>query len=70
MPDSIKQSSFYKAGQLGKSLEEAFLSFDSTLTDDDVIKELKVLAGVDDEGDEEEGTTTKVKTMLVVFVLI
>ncbi|KAL5015896.1 hypothetical protein ScPMuIL_005485 [Solemya velum] len=54
LPDSIKQSAAYKAGNLVKSLEESFLSFDSTLTDDDVIKELKVLAGVDDEGDEEE----------------
>jgi len=44
LPDFIKSLPLYKEGKLGDALEEAFLGFDATLTQEDVIKELKTLA--------------------------
>ena len=57
LPDCIKETDQYKEGDLGPGLVDAFLKFDSTLVQEDVIKELKLLAGVDENegGEEEEG---------------
>lgn len=54
LPDYLKSTLEYKDGQLADALQQAFLGFDATLRDDKVIKELKALAGVDDEGDEDD----------------
>ena len=56
LPDCIKETDQYKEGQLGPALVDAFLKFDSTLVQDEIIKELKLLAGVDENDEEEEGT--------------
>ena len=39
-------------GDTEKIIKSAFLAFDATLTQDEVVKELKVLCGKDDEEDE------------------
>lgn len=53
LPDFIKNLPLYTDGKLADALQEAFLAFDETLTEDIVIQELKVLAGVDDDENEE-----------------
>ena len=55
LPDCIKDSDLYRDGELGPALVDAFLKFDSTLVEEDVIKELKTLAGDDENEEEEEG---------------
>ena len=55
LPDCIKDTEEYKEGQLGPALVDAFLKFDSTLVQDEIIKELKLLAGVDENDEEEDG---------------
>lgn len=59
-PDYLKTVTAYKQGQLATSLEESFLGFDATLTQDHVIRQLKILAGAEEneaseEADEEGG---------------
>lgn len=55
LPDFIKNTDQYKEGNLEQALIDAFLQFDGTLVQEDVIKELKALAGEDDNDEEEEG---------------
>ena len=55
LPDCIKETDQYKDGELGPALVDAFLKFDSTLVQEEIIKELKLLAGVDENDEEEEG---------------
>ncbi|KAK7101090.1 protein phosphatase 1G-like isoform X2 [Littorina saxatilis] len=50
LPECIKNTDQYKEGELGPALTDAFLKFDATLVQDDVIKELKVLADDDPVG--------------------
>ncbi|KAM8895403.1 protein phosphatase 1G isoform 2-T2 [Spinachia spinachia] len=45
LPDIIKQQKTYKDGKLQKALEDAFLAIDSSMTTEDVIKELVQIAG-------------------------
>ena len=54
LPDFLKSTLEYKDGLLGEALQQAFMGFDATLRDDEVIKELKALAGVDDDADEDD----------------
>jgi len=54
LPDYIKTMPAYKTGNIAKSLEDAFLEFDGTLTKPEVIADLKQIAGVDSEKDPEE----------------
>ena len=54
LPDFLKSTLEYKDGVLGEALQQAFMGFDATLRDDEVIKELKALAGVDDDADEDD----------------
>ncbi len=54
-PTFIKNSERYKEGKLSAALEETFLSFDALLTQDKVIQELKEIAGVNIDEDEEAG---------------
>ncbi|ESO92097.1 hypothetical protein LOTGIDRAFT_180731 [Lottia gigantea] len=54
LPKFIKNLSEYEKGDLAECFKAAFLKFDATLVDEEVIKELKVLAGDDDGGDEDE----------------
>ncbi|KAK6180155.1 hypothetical protein SNE40_012355 [Patella caerulea] len=56
LPGFIKSLPEYKSGDLGNCSQTAFLQFDATLTDEAVIKELKILAGDDDGGDEDEAS--------------
>jgi len=48
-PDYVKGIKQYKEGQLQEALVEAFLGFDNHLLKEDVLKELKVMAGLDEE---------------------
>ena len=43
-------------------LRQAFLGFDETLTQDDIVKELKILAG-DDDGDDEDDESMKLSEL-------
>lgn len=52
LPQFIKDTTCYTEGKLSAALEEAYLGFDALLTTPLVVKELKILAGV--ESDEEE----------------
>lgn len=45
LPDIIKEQKAYKDGKLQKALEDAFLSIDSRITTEEVIKELIQIAG-------------------------
>ena len=53
LPDFLKKMSTYKE-DLGQALEEAFLKFDETIIHDDVLKELKEMAGVESDGEPEQ----------------
>lgn len=69
LPDFIKNLPEYKEGKLAEALQEGFLGFDNVLTQDSVIQELKALAGVDDdendEMEDEEGMGRSERDMLV-----
>lgn len=56
-PNYLKTTSLYDKGDIQTALEEAFLGFDATLTEESVIRQLKDLAGVENENEEidEEG---------------
>ncbi|KAL8596648.1 hypothetical protein ACOMHN_032590 [Nucella lapillus] len=54
LPDCIKGTEQYKEGDLGPALIDAFLRFDSSLVQEEVVKQLKQLAGVDENDEEEE----------------
>ncbi|KAL4236539.1 Protein phosphatase 1G [Mactra antiquata] len=69
-PDFLKGLPSYKDGKLTEALQEAFLGFDKTLTEESVIQELKALAGVDDDDDnvepeDEEGMGRSERDILV-----
>lgn len=55
LPKYIKETESYMANNLGQGLIDAFLEFDSILIKENVIKELKELAGEDEDEDEEDG---------------
>ncbi|GAB0094185.1 Probable protein phosphatase CG10417 [Sergentomyia squamirostris] len=57
LPDYLKNTEAYKAGEMEKALQETFLGFDKTLLQPDVIEELKLLAG-DKYPENEEDTET------------
>lgn len=57
LPQFIKETNHYKEGKLADALVEAYLGFDALLTLPSVVKELKVMAGV--ESDEEETPAKK-----------
>ena len=61
LPDFLKNLQSYKEGKLSQALEETFLGFDETLTKEIVIKELKELAGVEED---EEGQLPNLLTLL------
>ena len=57
LPDFIKSLNSYQNNNLKECLEEAFLKFDKTLTQKEVIEELKILAGnpeVDNDNDSDD----------------
>ncbi|KAK3092100.1 hypothetical protein FSP39_025155 [Pinctada imbricata] len=62
LPDFIKAHSLYKEGKLGEALEQAFLDFDQHLLEPTVLNELKVLAGVDEDEEEDENEVAKTKS--------
>ena len=51
----MKELPAYKEGRYSEALEEAFLSFDATLVKDDVLAQLKEIAQVDEDDEEQEG---------------
>ncbi|XP_002737792.1 protein phosphatase 1G-like [Saccoglossus kowalevskii] len=53
LPEIIQNSKAYKDGDLHKALEDAFMEFDAVLTKDEVIRELKQIAGTLDEDDKD-----------------
>uniref|UniRef100_A0A6B2EFN6 protein-serine/threonine phosphatase n=1 Tax=Phlebotomus kandelakii TaxID=1109342 RepID=A0A6B2EFN6_9DIPT len=56
LPEFLKNSEAYKAGDMEKALKDAFLGFDDTLLQPGVIEELKLLAGdkYPEQGEETE----------------
>ena len=53
-PDFLKTVEKFKDGDYGPALQDAFIEFDAHLLKEDTLKELKVLAGVDDLDEEDE----------------
>jgi len=53
LPPYIKNHQLYKEGKLSEALQAAFLGFDESLTTEAVVNELKSLAGVGDEDENE-----------------
>lgn len=57
LPEFIKETEAYKAGDFEKALVDAFLGFDATIATRDVVGVLKEIAGVKDNDDEgQEGS--------------
>ncbi|XP_078599728.1 protein phosphatase 1G-like isoform X2 [Branchiostoma floridae x Branchiostoma japonicum] len=55
LPEHLQSMQLYKDGNLTDALQEGFLSFDEKLTQEDVVNELKQLAGLsEDEQNEQE----------------
>lgn len=62
LPDFLKNVEAYKKGEFEQALKDAFIGFDATLVNDDVIEELKKLipddkvdeTDTDEEADEDE----------------
>ncbi|KAI8499276.1 Protein phosphatase 1G [Branchiostoma belcheri] len=57
LPDHLQQLQLYKEGNLRDALQEGFLSFDERLTQEEVINELKQLAGLSEDEQNEQETT-------------
>lgn len=53
LPDFIKQHPLFKEGKLKEALEVGFLEFDQKLLEKEALNEMKILAGIDEEEDEE-----------------
>jgi protein phosphatase 1G len=53
LPNYIKTRKDYRLGKLKEGLVEAFVEFDRTIIDRDVVRELRVIAGKEAEGVEE-----------------
>lgn len=53
LPDFIKSTDAFKSGDYEKALKEAFLKFDATLKEPEVVNILKEIAGVKDENHSE-----------------
>ena len=45
LPSAIRENPLYLAGKVRESLRQAFLEFDSSLTRQEIIDKLKVIAG-------------------------
>ncbi|XP_078670201.1 protein phosphatase 1G-like isoform X2 [Branchiostoma floridae x Branchiostoma belcheri] len=57
LPEHLQQLQLYKDGNLRDALQEGFLSFDERLTQEEVINELKQLAGLSEDEQNEQETT-------------
>ena len=53
LPDFIKQHQLFKEGKLKEALEVGFLEFDQKLLEKEALNEMKIIAGIDEEEDEE-----------------
>ncbi|XP_062617957.1 protein phosphatase 1G-like, partial [Saccostrea cucullata] len=60
-PDYIKQHPLFKEGKLKEALENAFLEFDQKLLEKEACDEMRVLAGIDEERDEEAKRKMKIE---------
>lgn len=54
LPNFIKSSNMYKAGNIAQALEDAFLDFDVNLVKEDVLQNLKQMAGVTNDTEDSE----------------
>ena len=45
LPNFIKSRKDYRMGKIEEGLADAFVEFDKTLTDREIVKELRVIAG-------------------------
>eukprot|EP00112_Aurelia_sp_Birch-Aquarium-sp1_P009285 Seg205.16 transcript_id=Seg205.16/GoldUCD/mRNA.D3Y31 product="Protein phosphatase 1G" protein_id=Seg205.16/GoldUCD/D3Y31 len=66
----IKDTEAYKNGDLKTSLNEAFLNIDKSILTDEVIKELKELAGDQDDEEEDEAAMLSEEAMLPIEELL
>ena len=55
LPNVILKSEMYRHGELGGALVDSFHKLDATLVEEDVISELKLLAGVDENDVDDDG---------------
>lgn len=53
LPNFIKTRKDYRMGKINEGLVDAFVEFDRTITDRDVVRELRVIAGKEADGTEE-----------------
>ena len=49
LPEYIREQVAYKDGNMSEALEAAFLGFDQKMLEPEILHELKVIAGVDEE---------------------
>lgn len=65
-PNYLKTIPQYEKGEIKEALEESFLGFDATLTEESVIRQLKDLAGVENESEEvdEEGMSSCLRSAI------
>jgi hypothetical protein len=68
LPDYIKEHPLFKDGKLKEALEVAFLGFDQKLLEKDALDEMRVLAGIDEEEDEEGETSNTLKQCRLRFL--
>lgn len=65
LPDFIKQHPLFKEGKLKEALEVGFLEFDQKLLEKEALNEMKILAGIDEEEDEEAKERIKTEADLL-----
>ena len=63
LPEFLKTNENYKKGNYKEALEEAFIAFDSTLTDRSVVAELKKIAGNNEAEESEEENEDEVSEL-------
>ena len=64
LPNFIKSRKDYRMGRIEEGLVEAFVEFDRSLTERDVIRELRVIAGKEAGGEDEQVDAEEVDSML------
>lgn len=71
-PEFLKNSEMWSKGRYGQALEDAFIKFDETLINSDVLDELKRIAGIkkDENNEEDCNNLTKDTVRLICFTYI
>ena len=64
LPNFIKSRKDYRMGRIEDGLVEAFVEFDRSLIERDIVRELRVIAGKEAAGEEEQVDAEEVDSML------